>query len=177
MNRKEFLRGCAGGLCACAAFALIKPAAASNVARNAASERDAFIKERYAKLWEILPSHMSETDCVDTLRRLGQFCATAYDTDFAAHRGDVEGYADLLRAGGFAVTEDRGAITVSSTKWTGCACPLSGRASETPGIVCNCSAGWWTHAWESVMQRKVQVTVKETFLRGGDRCTMEIRPV
>lgn len=38
----------------------------------------------------------------------------------------------------------------------------------------NCSLGWQQHTWETLLQKKVSVDLKESVLRGGKRCVFEI---
>ena len=57
MNRKEFLKNCACGLCTCAAAGLIAPESASGAETKAPENwRLPFVKERYAKPLCILSS-------------------------------------------------------------------------------------------------------------------------
>jgi hypothetical protein len=35
--------------------------------------------------------------------------------------------------------------------------------------------GWQQHTWETLLQKKVTVELKESVLRGGKRCIFEIR--
>jgi predicted hydrocarbon binding protein len=60
-----------------------------------------------------------------------------------------------------------------SPERTECWCPLN--CAKTPNVVCNCSLGWQQHTWETLLQKKVKVELKESVLRGGKRCVFEIR--
>jgi hypothetical protein len=61
MNRKEFLKNCACGLCTCAAAGLIAPESAPGAEARASDDwRWPFVKSRYAKLLEILSTRMDE---------------------------------------------------------------------------------------------------------------------
>ena len=113
---------------------------------------------------------------VGTLHELGAFCASTYDGEFEKYIGDIEGFSKFLEQGN-TVTRSRGVITVASAERTDCTCQFSSSRNNTPGIVCNCSAGWQQHAWTIVLQRKPQVDVKESILQGGKRCVFEIRTV
>jgi predicted ArsR family transcriptional regulator len=176
MDRKEFLKSCAGGLCACAAACL----PATTEAAEAVKEdwRWNFLKKRYAKLLSLLSETMGEATLKQTLFKVGTFCSAEYDSMLARYRGDVEGFAEHIRntSSGDIVTYDRerGVITMTSPERTDCFCPLNGVGAKTPGVVCNCSLGWQQHSWESVLQKKVRVELMEAVLRGGKRCTFEI---
>ena len=182
MDRKEFLKTCAGGLCGCATACLAAPAEAS--AAEAAKPEDwrwGFLKKRHAKLLELLSDQMDEEALRDILFKTGVFCASENDGMLEKYRGDVAGFAEHLRqtSSGDAVTYDRdnNVITMTSPERTDCFCPLNGVAAKTPGVVCNCSLGWQTHSWEKILGKKVRVELKEAVLQGGKRCVFEIRTV
>jgi predicted hydrocarbon binding protein len=137
-----------------------------------------FARERYAKLVEILSQRMSKAELDETLHQLGAYCSSLWEGTFAKYRGDVEGFAKLVKQGasGYDVTWDRekGVITMASAERTDCFCPLISRLQNTPPVVCNCTLGWNQHTWETILERPVRVEVKETVLRGGKRCVFEI---
>jgi hypothetical protein len=176
VDRKEFLKACTGGLCACAATCI--PAAAEPAKED---WRWGFIKRRYAKLLNLLSETMDEGTLSQTLFKLGTYCSAEYDRNLARFRGDVAGFAEDIRktSSGDIVTVDgkTGVITMTSPERAECFCPLNSAAAKTPGVVCNCSLGWQTHSWETVLQKKVRVDLKEAVLRGDKRCVFEIRAV
>ena len=177
MDRKEFLRTCAGGLCACTAACLAAPAAA---AEAAVSEdwRLPFVKRRYAKLLEILSDKMDEAQLSTTLHELGGYCSSLGNQTLEKYRGNVDGYAEFIRksASGDIITYDRekSVVTMTTEVRPDCFCPLNGVAAKTPGVVCSCSLGWQQHTWEKVLQKTVRVELVEAVLRGGKRCTFKI---
>jgi len=178
MDRKEFLRTCAGGLCACTTACLAAPAEAAEAAKPE-DWRLPFVKKRYAKLLEILSDEMNDEQLNDTLFKLGHHCSSLGNKTLEKYRGDVEGYAAFIRKTTSAdiITYDRGkgVITMTTDVRPDCFCPFNGVAFKTPGVVCNCSLGWQTNTWETLLQKKVQVELKEAVLRGGQHCTFEIR--
>ena len=177
MDRKDFLKSCASGLCACTAAALL-PASSLSAAETAKSEdwKLPFVQKRYAKLLEILESRMDKEELNEVLVALGTFCSSLSDAWIEKHRGDPEGFCRAFKQGssGDDVTYDaeRGIITMISPERTECFCPLNSK--KTPGVVCNCSLGWQTHTWETFFRKKVRVELKEAVLRGGKRCIFEI---
>jgi hypothetical protein len=180
MDRKEFLKNCACGLCTCAAIGVIPPEALT-AAENAKAEdwRLPFVKKRYGKLLEILSSRMDEKTLNETLHELGTFCSSLGDEWIEKFRGDFDGFCKSIKQSlsGDTVTYDRekGIITMDSGERTDCFCPLIGRLYNTPKVACNCSLGWQQHTWETLLGKKVQVELKESVLRGGKRCLFEIR--
>jgi hypothetical protein len=136
-----------------------------------------FVRNRYAKLIDILSNHMNEKELTEVLHDLGAFCATT-DPKLQTYRGDVDGYCEHIKktASGDDVVYDRkkGTITMTSPERTDCFCPLISLQNQTPKIVCNCSLGWQQYTWETILGKKVQVELKESVLRGGKRCVFQI---
>ena len=179
MNRKQFLKNCAGGVCACVTAGAMVSAGASAAETTPTEDwRLGFIRRRYARLIEILSRRMDEQTLNETLHDLGSYCSTT-DKKMQSYRGDFEGYRKHLKqtASGDDVTYDRsrGVITVASPERTDCFCPLISLQNKTPDVVCNCSLGWQQRTWETVLGKKVQVELKESVLRGGKRCVFEVR--
>jgi hypothetical protein len=178
VNRKEFLKNCAGGLCACAAVSLVSTASLSAAETSKTEDwRLPFVKKRYGKLIEILSSRMDEETMNETLLGVGTFCSSLSDDWIIKHRGDFDGFCKAIEQGisgdHVAYDRDKGIITMTSPDRTECFCPLIG--ASTPKVVCNCSLGWQQHTWETLLQKKVKVELKESVLRGGKRCVFEIR--
>ena len=136
-----------------------------------------FVKRRYAKLIEILSSRMDEKTLVEILHDLGNYCSTT-DPNLEAYRGNFDGYREHIKqtVAGDEVTYDRkqGIITMMSPERTDCFCPLISLKNQTPKVVCNCSLGWQQRTWEKVLGKKVQVELKESVLRGSNRCVFQI---
>jgi len=180
MNRKQFLNNCVCGLCSCAAVGLIAPESASSAEAKAPEDwRLPFVKQRYAKLLGILASRMDEKTLNETLAELGAYCSSTNDEATKKFSGDLEGFRQMVKQGvsGNNITYDwdKGVITMASEERTDCFCPLISRFSHTPTVACNCSLGWQKHTWETLLQKKVKVELKESVLRGGKRCVFEIR--
>jgi hypothetical protein len=89
MDRKQFLSTCAAGLCACAAGSLI-PASSLSAAEPASPEdwRLTFVKERYAKVLQMLSERLSEKELDKFLREVGAF-----------YRGAPQRFRGLLQGG------------------------------------------------------------------------------
>jgi hypothetical protein len=180
MNRKQFLKTCACTFCSCATVGMIAPGD-STAAENKKPEdwRLPFVKQRYAKLLEILSSRMDEKTLNEVLFELGAYCSGLSDETKKKFRGNLEGYRQAVKqsTSGDNITYDweKGVITMASDERTDCYCPLISRFNHTPKTACNCSLGWQQHTWETLLQKKVKVELKESVLRGGKRCVFEIR--
>ncbi|MFZ0828660.1 MAG: hypothetical protein WAO02_14670 [Verrucomicrobiia bacterium] len=180
MNRKDFLKNCAGAACAGAGGSWIVPESARGAEANAPEDwRLRFVKQRYAKLLGILSRRMDEKTLNETLSELGTYCSGLGDDWLKKSRGDLEGFRQAVKKGvsGDNITcdWDKGLITMASDERTDCFCPLNSRVQHTPEVVCNCSLGWQKHAWETLLQKQVKMELKESVLRGGKRCVFEIR--
>jgi len=179
MDRKEFLKSCAGGLCACAAACLTAPTEAS--AADAAKPDDGrlqFVKKRYAKLLACFEQRMDKTQMAAALQDLGAFCASQNDQKISKYRGDIEGYIRSFAQGSMSVVHDnaRNIITATYSPGADCSCPFNSVVHKTPAIECECSVGWARHNWGVVMGSEPIVELRESVLRGGKRCVFEIRP-
>ena len=178
MDRKEFLKACTGGLCACAVASLPTAAKAAD-APKPEDWRLGFVKRRYAKLLSTLSSKMDQASLSASLQEVGTFCASENSEKINKFKGDIDGYCSELAKGGTEVTRDdaRGVYTVTGAPVTDCWCPLASLAAKTPGVMCECTLGWTKHNWDFVLQRETKVVLKESVLRGGKRCAMEITAV
>jgi hypothetical protein len=175
MNRKQFLKTCAGGLCTCGTVGALT-AAADTPAKATDDWRLPFVKERYAKLLEILGTTVSTETLNDILRQLGRHCASTYPL-IQEHRGDVDGFiTEFKKRANEDIQYDRekGIVTVVGPERGDCYCPLVDR-QKTPAFVCNCSLGWQQFTYENLLGRNVTVELKESVVRGGKRCVFEIR--
>ncbi len=176
MNRKEFLKSCACGLCTCAAASLFSPAALP--AAEAATPQDwrlQFINKQYTKLLELLSDRIDKKVFNEILVELGRNCSNSIPW-LKQYRNDPDGYfKELKKWTNEDATYDRekGIITITSAEQTTCGCPLIGQG-RPPAIVCNCSLGNQQQTFETVLGKKVRVEIKESVLRGGKHCTFEI---
>jgi hypothetical protein len=139
----------------------------------------AFVQKRYASLIRILVERLGEGQVREILAQLGSTCAADADRILEQYQGDVEGYRAYVRGtpSGDTVTRDpeTGVITMTTDERADCFCPLVSVMHATPEAACSCSAGWQRHTWERLLGGPVQVECKESVLRGGKRCTFEIR--
>ena len=177
MDRKQFLKTCASGLCTCVAVGALSPTiTADPPAKPTDDWRLPFVKERYARLLEILGTTVSPSTLNDILRQLGRHCASTYPL-IKEHRGDIEGFiTEFKKRSNEDIQYDRekGIVTVVGPERGDCYCPLVDR-HKTPASVCNCSLGWQQFTYENLLGENVTVELKESVVRGGKRCVFEIR--
>jgi hypothetical protein len=176
MNRKQFLKNCACGLCSCAAVGLL--ASTSSAADEAEPREDwrfPFIKQRYAKLFEILAKKLSDTELTETLQQLGGYCASKWQV-IHKYRGDIDGYIrEFKKLSGDDIVYDREKrmITVTGAERGGCFCPLVDQKLMSKKM-CDCSLGWQQYAFETLLGKKVKAELTESVLRGSKRCAFQI---
>lgn len=175
MDRKQFLKSCAGGLCGCAAAYAIPTAQAADASVQR-PEND-FVKQRYAKMLNLVRDRMKPDELADCLRALGGFCSSTFDATIQKYKGNVDDFIKWLKSRKTPgktvdVTRDRerGVITMITDFGGECPCPLNSKAAHTPATACNCSLGWHTRTWGMVLQKNVRVELVETALSGGKRC-------
>jgi len=176
MKRRDFLHTCSGGLCACATAGLLAPLVAGAAKPKPADDwRTGFVQERYAKLLEILAGQLPAAELDETLRQLGRFCASRTPTT-EKYRGRIDDFIRENTRGGDTITYDRekGVITVVGPERDSCFCPLVS-VRRCPHVACNCTLGWQQQTYETILGQSVEVTLKESVLRGGKRCSCEIR--
>ena len=177
MNRTEFLKTCAGGLCGCAAVSLLTPAKLPATEKPPAEDwRVQFVKQRYARLLENLGGRVSDQTLSEILQQQGRYCGSTAEMA-RKHEGDIDGFIQTItREWKQEITYDRakGVITAAGPETKECFCPLID-TRYTPQSACNCSLGWTQFVYETVLGKKVQVALKESVLRGGKRCVFEIR--
>ena len=179
MDRKEFLHTCAGGLCACAAACLTAPT--ETLAAEAAKQEDwrvPFVKQRYAKLLNVLSQKVDEPTLSGALQEMGAFCASQSEERARKFRGDIEGYCKSFKEDSMDVRYDKVRKVITSTYSPGadCTCAFNSLANKTPGVECECSVGWVRHTFGIVLEREPKVELKEAVLRGGKVCKFEITP-
>ena len=177
MDRKEFLRGCATGLCACAAACL--PAGALTEPAGPDDWRLPFVKQRYAKLIAVLGEKMDAASLTATLAELGAFCAAQQDSETKPFAGNIDAFSQKIAKYGSKVEHDaaRNTYMVTYTPGADCFCPLNSLSAKTPGAVCDCSVGWARHTWTILLGKEPKIALKEAVLRGGKACRFEITPV
>jgi len=180
MDRKEFLNKiCVAGVCACSGSLVFAQENNSNVENKTVPQEDwriGFSRSRYTKLMEILQSKLSKDEFNAIIRELGSDCSASISF-IKTYQSDLDGYIkELKRRWNEDATYDKekGIITVASQERTECFCPLIDTA-KVSDAVCNCSLGWQKQTFETVLQKKVAVEIKESIIRGGKRCIFEIK--
>lgn len=186
MKRKDFLKCCTSGLCACTAFGLLPREEAT--AQSGGAVKDAekeelkwkvnAAQERFAKLLRILDQHLDKTAKQRVLESLGGECAQSYRELVAKHKGDIRGflaYAEKNWVEKAEYDEKAGTIRIIDKQKT-CSCPLV-KQGVTSGDFCSCTLGWQKTTYSAILGKPVVAEIEESILRGGTRCIYRIRIV
>lgn len=60
-------------------------------------------------------------------------------------------------------------------EYPSCGCPMVKSNPDMNGYLCNCTKGYSKAQFETLFDQCVEVELKETVLRGSDKCRLEIR--
>lgn len=189
MKRNEFLKTCGAGICGCGVVGLLAPLAASaegaagqTTAASAAPAEVDLLKrqldgaqERFAELVAIMGEDLDGATRDKILTRLGRECAQDYKALFQKYRGDLPGFLAKIKTAWLERSEydEKTGILRIIGKPSPCACPLV-KIGRTPDDFCNCTLGWQTEAFSTVVGKPVTAEIEETILRGGKRCSFRI---
>ena len=128
-----------------------------------------------AKLWELLQGCLSQEQQAEILNQLGRNCARSIQW---ANRyvGDPDGFFKFMfDKCGEVISYDREAQVITVvTRERDCDCLLvnSGNISS---VYCGCSIGWQQYTYETILGKKVNVTVEKAVLRGDLQCEFHIQ--
>ncbi len=131
-------------------------------------------KKQTGKMWEQIGEHLGEKEQSIILEQLGRNCAR--NLGWAEqYKGDPEGFFAFMyqHSGEEIVYDKRAEIITVTTKERECDCRLVDTSNISP-IYCNCSVGWQKYTYETILNKKVDVQVKESALRGSKRCVFVV---
>ena len=180
MKRKDFLKKiCISGICACSGSAFLSQKEATADDNQTAQNEDwrlGFSRTRYTELMRILQSKLSNKEFDEIIQALGRECSAKVGF-IQNYKGDIEGYLKELKKRwneDSTYDQDKGIITVASQERKACVCPLID-TEKVSDEVCNCSLGWQKQTFETVLEKKVDVRIIESIIRGGKKCSFEIK--
>ena len=186
MQRMEFLKSCASGICLCTAVGLLSqesaPAQSGRTNPEADPEKDELkwklnaAQIRFAKLLQILNQNLDVPVKQKILQQVGADCSQSYRELAAKYKGNLRGFLDYISTKWVEKAEyDEKAGTIRITdKAKQCTCPLV-KPGVTPKDFCNCTLGWQKAIYSVVSGKPVEAEIEESILRGGARCVFRIR--
>jgi hypothetical protein len=131
-------------------------------------------RRQTALLWQLLPDYLDGKAQSEILNRLGRGCAQSLGWA-EQYIGNPEGFFRFMfdRCGEvIAYDREAGVITVV-TRERDCDCLLVNSGDISPAY-CDCSIGWQQYTYETILNKKVNVTVEKAVLRGDRRCVFRI---
>jgi predicted hydrocarbon binding protein len=184
MERKDFLKACLVGMSSCAACGLGALGAAAE--QDVDIERDAgadatmvdALRIRYATLLGLIGRHVPEDAQRTILRELGRECARQFKAmTYEKFAGNLDGFlAEARGPNGWMTSAEHdrktGVITIVD-RATSCTCPLVKRGL-TPAAQCECTLGWQEETYSKILGRPVKASLRESILRGGNRCVFQV---
>ena len=180
MKRKEFLSSaCSLGLCGCFGMSFLT---GSNILANPKNSNEDnqpdwridFMQNRYKDLLYILNDDLDKDTLIGVLKKLGSKCGD----DFAnKYKNNPDGFFNFIKslwADSVDYDKEKGIIKVNEKVRNTCNCPFI-KEKDAPAVLCNCSLGTQKRIYESLFDRKVNVTLEKSVLRGDERCSFTIQ--
>ena len=132
-------------------------------------------RRQTAKLWELLQGYLTSEQQTEILNQLGRNCAGSIQWA-QPYVGDPEGFFQMMfDRCGEVITYDREAQVITVvTRERDCDCLLVNSCDISP-VYCDCSIGWQQYTYETILGKKVDVTVEKAVLRGDPRCVFRIK--
>ena len=132
-------------------------------------------RQQTARMWELLGKYLDADAQTAILNELGRDCAKSVQWA-QQYVGNPEGFFQFMyNRCGETITFDRDAQVITVvTRERDCDCLLVNSAHISP-VYCNCSIGWQQYTYETILGRKVEVTVEKAVIRGDLQCMFRIR--
>lgn len=108
---------------------------------------------------------------------MGRECAKEGKNEIIKYQGKIEEYLKDLKAKWVEKAEfDEGSneIRIQDKKRDKCFCPFVDITLMTKDF-CNCSIGWQKENYETILEKKVDVKIDSSILRGADHCSFTIK--
>jgi len=176
-KRRNFLKK--SGLCA-ATFVLYGSAKAINVQDPEEIKRLKgtidYFAGRNAAMFDILNETISPEELKVVYEKFGDNCANTCGSvaKTEVYKGNLEKYMEDLPSldkwqekAWF--DKEKQLVTIIGTKRNACVCSMA-KASKDPKWCHLCCAGHQKAIFENLLDKKVEVTMGETLLLGGERC-------
>jgi predicted hydrocarbon binding protein len=168
------------GICSCAGMSILSAnsilASTDNIVKNEQDWKIGFIQKRFAKLLKITDSYLDDEVKKIVLESLGRECAKESKSYFENFINNPEGFLTELKKSWIDSAEynkETQTIKVIGKKTDSCFCPFVDK-SITPKEFCTCSLGHNKEVYETILGKTVEVTLDESILRGGERCSFSI---
>jgi hypothetical protein len=189
MKRKEFLQSmCGYGVCSCLGVTMLSgcgtpgPASTSDVAAPPPGSPPAqtreqwlieFMRQRHFDLVKALEAGTDSETAGRIMAQVGRQCVKDMAADF---KGDPDRWFEFAKSRWYeSVDYDRARGMIQVRQKNGeCSCPFV-QKGQAPAFLCDCTVGAQTILYESIFERPVRITLNETVLRGGERCSFTVQ--
>ena len=175
MDRKNFFKSaCRFGICSCIGAGLLSNDNLLAAEEKTTDWKENFIKHRFAKLIDILDSSLDENTKNEIIENLGKECSkNSIASDFV---NNPEGFFNEIhsRWGENATYDKEKGIIRIETPERDCVCPLINSKVISKSI-CQCSVGWQTQTYNTILGKEVEAKCVESVVRGGSKCIFEIK--
>lgn len=190
MKRRELLsRACGMGMCSCAAAVIIDDSCKASQDKKGENQelqkvqKELFRKQwwldhtkrQIARLWKLLEPHLDDKQRLEIIEQLGRNCAKSLGWG-EKYKGNPEAFfkhMEQSQGEKFEYDKTNGIIKITTPE-RDCVCGMV-NSKITPAYFCQCSIGWQKQMYETILDRAIDVELKESVLRGSKRCVFEVR--
>ncbi len=175
MDRKIFFKSVCGlGICSCIGTGLLTSCKVFDVKNNETDWKESFIKFRFAKLIGILDLTLDENTKNKIIENLGKECSK--NSLAMKYVNNIDGFFNELhdRWGEKAsYDKEKGFIRIETPE-RDCVCPFVDSKTISKSV-CQCSVGWQTQTYNTILGKEVEAKCVESVVRGSKRCVFEIK--
>ena len=175
MDRKDFFKSaCELGICSCVGIGLLSMDSLRGTKNQETDWKERFVKHRFAKLIDILDSTLDENTKNQIIESLGKECSM---NSFAKkYKNNPEGFFNEIQSRweeNATYDKEKGIIRIETPE-RDCVCPFVDSKVISKSI-CQCSVGWQTQTYNTILDREVEAKCIESVVRGNNRCVFEVR--
>ncbi len=175
MDRKKFFKSaCTLGICSCVGAGLLSNGNLQASEKLDTDWKERFIKYRFAKLIGILDLTLDENTKNQIIENLGQECSK--DGFAQNYKNNIDGFFNEIHnrwGENSTYDKEKGLIRIETPE-RDCVCPFVDSKVISKSI-CQCSVGWQTQTYKTILGREVEAKCLESVIRGSKKCVFEIR--
>ncbi len=175
MERKDFLKkACRLGFCSCVLTGLFNSQEVYANENCNDSWKEGFVKHRFSKLIDILDDTLDEETKNHIIENLGRECSKR--SGINKYKNNLQGFFNHLKSnwGENASLDNEKKIIRIETAERECFCPMFDSKKVSKSI-CQCSVGWQSQTYETILGQSVKAECIESVIRGGKKCIFEIK--
>lgn len=184
MDRKDFFKkACLYGVCGCTAMPLLSM---NKVMANTESEKEEtsdwrvdFMKDRFAKLVELMNENIEESVKNKIFESVGQECSRlGFENAIKPYVGNIDAYikdAETKWADRITYNKEKKEIVCVGKEQENCFCAFVDN-KKTPKDFCNCSKGWQKETFKAILGQEIdEVKIESSILQGAKKCSFRIK--